>query len=95
MLLTGGNIIIRINVNSVLAKFFLILLVTQRTLTQSSIEGYVEAYRMPSEKGETIAEPNKTDQDGHHQDYYDDYVYKDEPEIEAGVLDPEVEHILY
>ena len=93
MLLTGGNIIIRRTVNSVLAKFFLILVVTQRTLTQSSIEGYVEAYRMPSEKGETKAEPNKKDQDD--QDYFDDYEYKDEPEIKAGVLDPEVEHILY
>ena len=39
-----------------------------------------------SKRGKTKAEPNKMDQD-----YDDDYEYQDEPDNEAGYLDPEVE----
>ena len=39
-------------VNSVLAKYFLILVMTQQINSQSSIEGYAEAYGVRSEKGE-------------------------------------------
>lgn len=147
MLSTEGVLLLLLKrtVNSVLAKYFLILVMTQQMVAQSSIEGYAEAYRVQSEKGEkeeaykdaykgddgndyaetvvdymhqvldkdkhkedshehdnkghgnhkgskrgkTKAEPKKMDRD-----YSDDYEYKDEPENEAGHLDPEVEHII-
>ena len=39
-------------VSSVLGKYFLILVMTQQITSQSSIEGYAEAYGLRSEKGE-------------------------------------------
>ena len=39
-------------VSLVLAKYFLILVMTQQITSQSSIEGYAEAYGLRSEKGE-------------------------------------------
>ena len=152
MLSTEGILLLPLNrtaVNSVLAKYFLILVMTQQMFAQSSIEGYAEAYRVRSEKeetegaykdayiedgndyaetvvdymhqvldkdqhkkdshehdnkgdgnnkdsqrGETKAEPTKKDHDDYNYHQHGDYEYMDEPENEAGHLDPEVEHII-
>ena len=143
MLSTEGVLLLLLKrtVNSVLAKYFLILVMTQQIVTQSSIEGYAEAYRVQSEKGEKeeaykdaykgddgndyaetvvdymhqVLDKDKHKEDSHEHDnkghgnhkgskrgktkaepndYSDDYEYKDEPENEAGHLDPEVDHII-
>ena len=54
MLFTEGVplLLLKRTVNSVLAKYFLILVMTQQITSQSSIEGYAEAYGLRSEKGE-------------------------------------------
>ena len=143
MLSTEGVLLLLLKrtVNSVLAKYFLILVMTQQIVPQSSIEGYAEAYRVQSEKGEKeeaykdaykgddgndyaetvvdymhqVLDKDKHKEDSHEHDnkghgnhkgskrgktkaepndYSDDYEYKDEPENEAGHLDPEVGHII-
>ena len=44
-------LLLKRTVNSVLAKYFLILVMAQQINSQSSIEGYEEAYRVRTEKG--------------------------------------------
>ena len=44
-------LLLKRTVNSVLAKYFLILVMAQQINSQSSIEGYAEAYRVRTEKG--------------------------------------------
>merc|ERR1712032_1677826 len=55
------GLLLKRTVSSVLAKYFLILVMTQRINSQSSIEGYAEAYSVRSEKGE---------KDGDYKDAY-------------------------
>jgi len=93
MLFTEGVLLLLLQRS--VKKYFLILAMAQHICTQSSIEGYIEAYpeAVRSEKGKNEGDYmdayKANGSDYAEQDYGGDYEYKDEPTNEGGYLDPE------